>query len=257
DFTAHPFWAIEGIDASFVATAAVREELASWGVAWESIHVTGIPIDPLFSGGPMDRTEARRQFQLQPDRPTVLLMGGGNGVGPLSTLAERVLDLPSAPQLLVVCGKNARLRMRMRSIAEAAPGRVRVLGFTDQVPALLSAADVIATKAGGLTCSESLAMQVPMVVFRPTPGQEEKNSLALSVSGAAVRARSFEQVASSIERILAHPALSASMREACRQLARPQAAFDVARQVLGLPSQAGAEGDSAESPGLAHAPRAG
>ncbi len=257
DFTAHPFWAIEGIDASFVATTAVREELASWGVAWDTIHVTGIPIDPAFAGGPLDQKEARTQFQLAPDRPTVLLMGGGNGVGPLATLAERLLDLPGAPQLLVVCGKNARLRMRMRSIAEAAPGRVRVLGFTDQVPALLSAADVIATKAGGLTCSESLAMQVPMVVFRPTPGQEEKNSLALSVSGAAVRARSFEQVASSIERILAHPALAASMKDACRQLARPQAAFDIARQVLGLPARAESEGETAESPGLAQAPRAG
>ena len=148
DFTAHPFWAIDGIDASFVATAAVREELAAWGVAWDSIHVTGIPIDPRFAQGPLDRAEARAQFQLAPDRPTVLLMGGGNGVGPLASLAERVLDLPSAPQLLVVCGKNARLRMRMRAVAEAVPGRVRVLGFTDQVPALLSAADVIATKAG-------------------------------------------------------------------------------------------------------------
>ena len=257
DFTAHPFWAIEGIDASFVATSAVREELASWGVAWESIHVSGIPIDPRFTHGPLDRAEARESFQLAPDCPTVLLMGGGNGVGPLASLAERVLDLPSAPQLLVVCGKNARLRMRMRSVAEAAPGRVRVLGFTDQVPALLSAADVIATKAGGLTCSESLAMQTPMVVFRPTPGQEEKNSLALSVAGAAIRARTFEQVSSSIDRILTHPALADSMREACRQLARPHAAFDIARHVLGMPARADADGERVEAPGLAQAPQAG
>ena len=256
DFTAHPFWAIDGIDASFVATSAVREELAAWGVAWDSIHVTGIPIDPRFANGPLDRAEARAQFQLAPDRPTVLLMGGGNGVGPLASLAERVLDLPSAPQLLVVCGKNARLRMRMRTVAEAVPGRVRVLGFTDQVPALLSAADVIATKAGGLTCSESLAMQTPMVVFRPTPGQEEKNSLALSVAGAAVRARTFEQVGSSIERILAYPALQASMREACRQLARPRAAFDGARQVLGLPAEAAGTPDRVEAATYVPTPRA-
>jgi processive 1,2-diacylglycerol beta-glucosyltransferase len=234
DFTAHPFWAIDGIDLSFVATAAVREELASWGVAWERIAVTGIPIDPRFSHGPLDRLETRAQFQLAPARPTVLLMGGGNGVGPIATLAERLLDLPSSPQLLVVCGKNARLRMRMRAIGDLAPGRVRALGYTDQVPALLSAADVIVTKAGGLTCSESLAMQTPMVVFRPTPGQEERNSLALSVAGAAVRARTFEQVLSSVERILAHPPLAASMREACRMLARPHAARDIARRVLDL-----------------------
>ncbi len=232
DFTAHPFWAIDGIDGTFVATIAVREELASWGVPWERIVVSGIPIDPRFSHGPLDRAESRAQFQLAPRAPTVLLMGGGNGVGPIAAMAEKLLQLPSAPQLLVVCGKNARLRMRMRAVADLAPGRVRVLGYTDQVPALLSAADVLVTKAGGLTCSESLAMQTPLVIFRPTPGQEERNSLALSVAGAAVRARTFEQVLSSVERILAHPPLAASMREACRLLARPHAAADIARRVL-------------------------
>ncbi len=232
DFTAHPFWAIQGIDRTYVATAAVREELASWGVDWERIEVSGIPIDPRFAGGPLPRAEARAQFQLAPDRQTILLMGGGNGVGPLASLAERLVALPGGPQLLVVCGRNARLRMRMRAVAESAPGRVRTLGYTDQVPALLSAADVIVTKAGGLTCSESLAMGTPMVVFRPTPGQEEKNSTALSVAGAAIRARSLEQVDEAVGRILAHPALAASMREACASLARPRAAEDVARSVL-------------------------
>ncbi len=234
DFTAHPFWAIDGIDATYVASGAVREELAGWGVAWEKIHVTGIPIDERFTRGPVPAAEARAHFAIDPARPTILLMGGGNGVGPLANLAERLLGLASAPQLLVVCGRNARLRMRMRAIGEAAPGRVRAFGFTDQVPMLLSAADVIVTKAGGLTCSESLAMETPMVVFRPTPGQEERNSLALSEAGAAIRARTFEQVVSSVDRILAHPALQEAMRQATRVLARPEAARDVARHVLGL-----------------------
>jgi processive 1,2-diacylglycerol beta-glucosyltransferase len=245
DFTAHPFWAIDGIDHTFVATAAVREELAAWGVTWDSIHVTGIPVDPRFSHGPLDRGEARAQFQLAPERPTVLLMGGGNGVGPISNLAERLLALDAQPQLLVVCGKNARLRMRMRAVAETAPGRVRALGYTDQVPALLSAADVIVTKAGGLTVSESLAMGTPMVIFRPTPGQEERNSTALAVAGAGVRARTFEQVASSVDRILTHPALARSMREAAVQLARPHAAEDIARFVLGREPRAAEESDTA------------
>jgi processive 1,2-diacylglycerol beta-glucosyltransferase len=90
DFTAHPFWAIDGIDATFVATAAVREELAPWGVAWDSIHVTGIPIDPRFANGPLDRAEARAQFQLAPDRLDRALDGSAaTAVGPLANLAER------------------------------------------------------------------------------------------------------------------------------------------------------------------------
>jgi processive 1,2-diacylglycerol beta-glucosyltransferase len=101
---------------------------------------------------------------------------------------------------------------------------------------LLSAADVIVTKAGGLTCSESVAMETPMVVFRPTPGQEERNSLALSEAGAAIRARTFEQVVSAVDRILTHPTLRATMRDAARHLARPRAAEDIARHVLGIPA---------------------
>jgi processive 1,2-diacylglycerol beta-glucosyltransferase len=203
DFTAHPFWAIDGIDASFVATAAVREELAAWGVAWDSIHVSGIPIDPRFAQGPLDRAEARAQFQLAPDRPTVLLMGGGNGVGPLASLAECVLDLPSAPQLLVVCGKNAR-RMRIaRGRRGGARARARARLHRPGAGAALGCGRD-RDQGRGLTCSESLAMQTPMVVFRPTPGRRKKLARPIGCRGGGP-ARTFEQVGSSIERILAYP----------------------------------------------------
>src|SRR5262249_56999621 len=88
------------------------------------------------------------------------------------------------------------------------------------------------TKAGGLTCSESLAKQVPLVIFRPTPGQEERNSEALTTAGAALRARALEQVAESVERILSHPSLARSMRRACEDLGRPEAAAMIPTDVL-------------------------
>jgi UDP-N-acetylglucosamine:LPS N-acetylglucosamine transferase len=81
-------------------------------------------------------------------------------------------------------------------------------------------------------------MGTPMVVFRPTPGQEEKNSTALAVAGAGIRARTFEDVAASVERVLAHPALARSMRESAAVLARPHAAEDIARFVLGREARA-------------------
>src|SRR5262249_60548835 len=86
-------------------------------------------------------------------------------------------------------GRNEALRRRLGDLDHVGPGRVKVLGFTNEMDRWLDAADVNVTKAGGLTCSESLAKQVPLVIFRPTPGQEERNSEALTTAGAARRAR--------------------------------------------------------------------
>jgi processive 1,2-diacylglycerol beta-glucosyltransferase len=231
DFGAHPFWVYDGITGYFVATEAVREELAEWGVSWESIHVTGIPIDPKF-GTRQPKEAARAALGLDPKSPVALVMGGGNGVGPLHGLAERLLGIPSKPQIVVIAGRNEALRRRLGDLDHMAPGRVKVLGFTNEVDRWLDAADVNVTKAGGLTCSESLAKQVPLVIFRPTPGQEERNSEALTTAGAALRARTIEQVAESVERVLSHPSLARTMRRACEELGRPEAAAMIATEVL-------------------------
>jgi len=231
DFGAHPVWVHDGITGYFVATEGVREELVEWGVAWERVHVTGIPIDLKF-GQRMPREEAKIALGLDPRSPVVLVMGGGNGVGPLHALAERLVGLPSRPQVVVIAGRNEALRRRLGDLERTAPGRIRALGFTNEVDRWLDAADLNVTKAGGLTCSESLAKQVPLVIFRPTPGQEERNSAALTSAGAALRARTLEQVTESVERILSHPALARSMRRACEALGRPEAATMIATHVL-------------------------
>src|SRR5262249_14761394 len=146
------------------------------------------------------KSEARSALGLDRKRPVTLIMGGGNGVGPLHGLAEQLLKIPSEPAVVVLCGRNEALRRRLADLEQVAPGRVRALGFTNEVDRWLDAADLNVTKAGGLTCSESLVKQVPLVIFRPTPGQEERNSEALTAAGAALRARTLEQVAECVER---------------------------------------------------------
>jgi processive 1,2-diacylglycerol beta-glucosyltransferase len=245
DFGAHPFWVYDGTTGYFVATDEVKEELSDWGVRASAVEVTGIPVDLKFARL-VPQPEARAALGLEPDRPVVLVMGGGNGVGPLHGLAEGLLGLPSAPQVVVLCGRNEALRHRLGDLERAAPGRIRAVGYTDDVDRWLAAADVNVTKAGGLTCSESLARQVPLVIYRPTPGQEERNSRALTGAGAALRARAPQEVFELAERILARSSLARAMRQACEALGRPAAALDIARHVLG---QAGArEGAAADGP---------
>jgi processive 1,2-diacylglycerol beta-glucosyltransferase len=239
DFTAHPFWAFPHVDRYFVATTGVAEELASQGVPRDRIEVTGIPIDPRFAT-PVGKDAARARFGIDPARPMVLVMGGGRGVGPLSDLAERLVDLEAKPQVMVVCGANASLRDHIDRLPAGRTGRIRTLGFTHEVDVLLEACDVVVSKAGGLTCSEAMVKRAPLVIFKPTPGQEVRNAEHLAAAGGAVYADSIDAVAAAVTEWLADPAARDRAREAEGRLAAPAAAINVARRVLeAIPSESG------------------
>jgi processive 1,2-diacylglycerol beta-glucosyltransferase len=231
DFTAHPFWAFPHVDRYFVASENVARELHGHGVPRDAIEVTGIPVDPRFART-IGREAARARFGLDPVRPTVLVMGGGAGVGPLATLAERLAALPSRPMVVVVCGTNARLRARVAALPAHESGDVRAIGFTHEVDAWLEAADVVVSKAGGLTCSEALIKRTPMVIFRPTPGQEVRNAEYLESAGAARHADDIDEVIATAGRWLDHPLERERVREAARRIAAPSASEVIAARVL-------------------------
>ncbi len=238
DFTAHPLWAYPHVDRYFVASDQVAEELAGHGVPRDRIAVTGIPVDPRFSLS-QGREAVRARFGFALDRPLVLVMGGGGGVGPMAELAERLASLEVAPQVLVLCGTNERLLAQLESLGPSYGGRLRAMAFTSQVDLLLEAADVVVSKAGGLTCAEALIKHTPLVVFRPTPGQEVGNARYLESGGAAVHADSLDTVAATVSRWLSDPAALERARASAARLARPQAAADIARKVLESIGRAG------------------
>lgn len=231
DFTAHPIWALPHVDRYFVASELVAEQLGRYGVPRENIEASGIPIDPRFAET-IGRDAARARMGLDPRRPAVLIMGGGAGVGPLAELAGTLARLALQPQILVVCGTNRRLLGQIEAMPETRDGRIRAMGFTQEIDVLLEACDVVVSKAGGLTCSEALAKRTPMVVFRPTPGQEVRNAGYLEAAGAAVHADSVREVAENVGRWLADKDAHARAREAAGRIAHPRAAETIARHVL-------------------------
>jgi len=234
DFSVHPIWVYGGMDRYFVGSRRVAEELAATGeVAAERIEVTGVPIDPRFATS-VGLAAARRELGLDPDpaRLTVLLMGGGFGWGPIEGMLRVVLALPRSVQALVIAGRNEALRERLAGLARGEEERIRVHGFTDRVDLFLEAADVLVGKSGGLTVSEAMARGVPMIVFRPIPGQEERNCDFVQAAGAAHRVRDLEELEARLQRFLAEPAHLAEMRARAAALGRPRAAFEVARSIL-------------------------
>ena len=132
----------------------------------------------------------------------------------------------------MACGTNLRLLARIEALAAARRGDVRGLGFTGEVHLLLEACDLLVGKAGGLTCSEALVKGVPIVIFKPTPGQEVRNAEFLERHGVAVHADSVSGVESTVSHWLADPAELERRRQAARALGRPAAAETIARRVL-------------------------
>ncbi|MES2105022.1 MAG: glycosyltransferase [Pseudomonadota bacterium] len=247
DFDLHRMWVHEHMSGYFAANDEVAFRMRAQGIAAANIHITGIPIMPAFAQAP-DRTSCAREFGLDPQRRTFLLMGGGAGVGSMGAIAARLLALEGNFQLIVLTGKNAALLASLKTLAAEHPGRLFPQGFTGQVERLMACADLVITKPGGLTTSECLAMGLPMIVNAPIPGQEERNADFLLEQGVALKAFDEVTLEYRIRHLLLHPAKLDDMADQARKLGRPHAARDVLDIVLtGL-------SDSSMSPEKAAAP---
>jgi processive 1,2-diacylglycerol beta-glucosyltransferase len=231
DFDLHRMWVIPNMTGFFAASDEVAYLMRSQGIASDAIHVTGIPIMPAFAQT-LDRATCARELGVDPARPTVLLMGGGAGIGSLETVAERLLALDKDFQLIALAGKNAATLAALQKLAVAHPGRLWPQGFTQQVERLMACADVVITKPGGLTTSECLALGLPMIINSPIPGQEERNADHLLEQGAALKAINAVTLEYRIRWLLDHPEKLIAMRERAKALGQPGAAAAVLQRVL-------------------------
>ncbi len=236
DFETHRLWVEEPTERYYTATAMGKAYLTTWGVDPQRVLVTGIPVRPGFlTAVPLEA--ARRRCELAVDRPVVLLLAGGFDTGATAELARELLSLPSDVQIVVLAGRNARLRRRLDALAGRSAHAIRVLGFTDQVHVWMQAADLVVTKPGGLTVSESLACALPMVIMNPIPGQETRNSDYLLEQGAAIKVNNPRLLGHRVEQLLRDPPRLGALRDAARRIARPQAARDIAADALQIMAQ--------------------
>ena len=226
DFDVHALWVHPNVDHYCVASDEVAYRLADRGVPAGKITVTGIPVMPQFSA-PLERAVCAAELGLNPEIFTAVMMAGGAGVGALDALAARLLELPGNQQLVALAGKNAELLAKLKTLAARHPGKLFPLGFTTTVERVMTAADLVITKPGGLSVSECLAKGRPMLLVSPIPGQEERNADYLLEAGAAVKAVDTATLEFKFARLLADPARLRAMSEAAHRISRPHAARDV------------------------------
>jgi processive 1,2-diacylglycerol beta-glucosyltransferase len=237
DYTAHGFWRQPDADATFCPPGRSRGDLLAGGVPMNRIQCTGIPIDPAFAR-PYDPFTAKVLTGLSATRPTVLLLAGGTGMGPLvQVLEETARACGPEADLVVVCGKNEALVAAARAAAErlhalGGCSRFRIHGYVERILPLMQGADVVVTKPGGLTTSECLALGKPIVFYVAAPGQETANEAFVVERGAGIAGGAPAGAARAAAALLRDPATRARLARGAARIARPFAASEIAAAVL-------------------------
>lgn len=239
DFSMHTQWLIgnEYGNYFFVANDKMKEQLINYGVEEEKIYVTGIPLSSKFKRK-IDNEETFKLFNLNPKKKTILFFGGGEfGLGKertvqiLDSLIRNVTDY----QIVAISGKNEKMKKKFEEIVsyENAEDRVRVLGFTDKVPELMKISNIVVTKPGGLTTSESLASGLPILVISPIPGQEEENAQFLEEKGVGIWLKKDQNPDEAISQLFKDENKINEMKEKVDKLAKKNSTEDICEILLG------------------------
>jgi processive 1,2-diacylglycerol beta-glucosyltransferase len=233
DFETHRLWVNEPCDHYFTATEEGAQYLHYWGVPRERTTTTGIPIHPVFSEA-KERGTLLRKHGLDAERPILLQLAGGFGVGPIEGIYRALLDVGLPLQVVVITGKNEKARKQLEAVPCPSRHRAKVLGFTDEIDELMAAADLVVSKPGGLTTSETLARGAAMVIINPIPGQESRNSDFLLENGAAIKVNNLGTLGYKLKALLSDAGRLRQLKANAQSLGRPRAAFDVVERALQL-----------------------
>jgi len=231
--SAHAWWFDRRAARTLVPTRVARARALACGLAPERVRVCGLPVAAAFRAGPRDRAAARRKLGWEAEQFTALLLGGAEGMAPLEQIARALRASAMPMQLAVVCGRNARLRAQLAALHWPFPAHV--YGFMENIATLMSAADVVVTKAGPSTVMEALNCGRPLLLSGAIPGQEEGNVRMVLEGGAGWWTPRPEQV---LERL--RGLRQAGRREleaaaaAAQKLAAPGAARAVAAEIVAL-----------------------
>ncbi|MBI3957686.1 MAG: glycosyltransferase [Chloroflexi bacterium] len=232
-----PVWYHREVDRCFVASqeAVRRAKLA--GLGDEQIRLYGLPVRPAFARPVGEKKSLRLSLGLEADCMTALLVGGGEGMGPVGeiarSMAARLAADGRAAQLVVICGRNEALRRELA--AHRWPLPVRVEGFVQNMPEWMAASDCVVTKAGPGTIAEALICGLPILLTGFIPGQEEGNVPFVVENGVGIYSESPAQIGAILSRWFGpERERLAAMGAKAKTMGRPQATFEIVEEIARL-----------------------
>lgn len=231
DYIAHCYWLCDEANFYAVPHETTKQDLSRKGIAEKKIRITGIPINPKF-GKKRDRNKIGERVNLDPNLPAVLIMGGGQGLGPVEEITCRLDALTLPFQMIIITGLNEDLKKGLKKKESKMTKPVHILGYVDNVENLMEASDIIVTKPGGLTSAEALTKGLAIVIAGCLPGQEEYNSRFLVEEGVAVKVNEGKGVAVIVEELLRDTPRLSKLQIKARELSRPDASLEIAKIAL-------------------------
>lgn len=234
DHSDHSYWIHPYTDLYLVGSEEVHSALIRKGVSDKKIAITGIPVRP-FHTQVSNKQRLREKFGIDPSSFVVLVMGGGWGMID-NTFIEQLQSKELLPhvQFIIICGRNVKMMHRMH---EALHGKdnVQLKGFVEGIHEWMAVSDLLITKPGGLTTSEALAQQLPMLLFEPQLGQERDNAKYLIRKGVAMPCE-VEMLQSELNEMVQHPELLQQMREKAGECRQQDSASRAVTQILKVTS---------------------
>jgi len=231
--TFHRTWITPEADRYVVATKEAKDLALKYGAKEEKIHIIGLPIDPKFAEGPMDKRLSRKEDGLDENKTTILVMGGGEGGGGIFEIVKEIADSPLNLQTIVISGRNKALQNKLEEYSKKCRTKIKVHGFTDQVYKIMSQSDIIVTKAGPGSIAEALAMNLPIIINSWLPGQEEGNVDFVLKKNLGRVVQDPKKIVKTIEEML-NPAECDKIRKNIEKERKPHAALDIAADIISL-----------------------
>ena len=238
DFAPHEQWLVgkEQVDYFFVSHEKMREKIINSNIPENKVFSTGIPLSNKFLMH-YNKGSVMKSFGLNPNKPVILFFGGGEfGLGREQTIKifKSFIQHINNNQIVAIAGKNEKLKEAFSSIVHnlQVEDVVKVLPYTNQVPELMSISDLVVTKPGGLTTTESLVSGLPIIAINPIPGQEEENAKFLEDAGVAIWLKKHNDYDEIIKNLLSDTDKLHKMKVNTKLLAKKNSTRDICNIIL-------------------------
>ncbi len=231
DYAPHSYWINEGIDYYIVPSKEAGERFIKKGVQESQVKVFGLPADPKFSA-PLNTDIMAAKLGLDLSLPVILVMGGGQGLGPIKDIIRSLEKVGLPIQIMVVAGINKKLIKWLKKFSSKADQKIFIFEYVRNIEELMSVATLIVTKPGGMTTTEALTKGLPMVIVKPLPGQEMHNTQFLTEKEVAIRVSNFKIIGKEVEALLKAPERLSLMRKAAFENSYPKSSMDIAELIL-------------------------